>query len=57
LFDEFFKSRRYKKEIRALLDAIAQNSWGFDADWDQPEQPYESDYEPPSVEVVNSSSE
>ena len=57
LFDEFFKSRRYKKEIRALLDAIAQNSWGFDADWDQPEQPSESDYEPPSVEVVNSSSE
>ena len=44
LFDEFFKSRRYKREIRLLLEAIAQNSWGFDADWHQPEQPSESDY-------------
>jgi len=57
LFHEFFKSRRYKKEIRPLLDAIAENSWGFDADWEQPEQPSGSDYEPPSVEVVNSSNE
>ena len=57
LFDEFFKSRRYKREIGPLLYAIAQNSWGFDADWDQPEQPSASDYEPPSVEEVHSSNE
>ena len=57
LFDEFFKSRRYRTELNTLLAAIAENSWGFDADWDQPEQPSESDYEPPSVEVVNSSNE
>ena len=57
LFDEFFKSCRYRTDLLTLLNAIAENSWGFDADWDQPEQPSESDYEPPSVEVVNSSIE
>ena len=57
LFDEFFKNRRYRMDLDTLLAAIAENSWGFDADWDQPEQPSESDYEPPSVEVVNSSNE
>jgi hypothetical protein len=57
LFDEFFKSRRYKMELRTLLDAIAKNSWGFDADWDRPEQPSESEYSLPSVEEVQGSDE
>ena len=57
LFDRFFKSRRYRERLPELLDAIAENSWGFETDWDQPELSYESEYELPSVDEEQNSKE